>query len=185
MFSDHANRWVHVDVCEESFDEPRLYTEGWGKKIAYCIAFSNDGATDVTRRYVRNPRRYGLPRTKCPEEVLLFITNEIRAKKREDMSPADIKRLEKEDRDEERELRGYEVKWMVAEGLMESRSSRREAEKRSRQSGSSSLRTCCAVQLTSFPGPTDWKRRRGEEEAQLSEPSPLESPDHRMEHNGH
>lgn len=136
----HHNRWVHVDVCEEAFDNPLLYTEGWGKKIGYCIAFSHDGAADVTRRYVRNPRTHGNPRTKCPEDVLLYILNDIRAKKRVGMGPTDLKRLEKEDREEAKELRANEIQSMIADGLIESKRSRRgegEREKRPRQSGSS------------------------------------------------
>jgi peptide-N4-(N-acetyl-beta-glucosaminyl)asparagine amidase len=133
VFSEHVGRWVHVDACEEAFDKPRLYTEGWGKKIGYCIAFSHDGVQDVTRRYVRNPRKYGGPRTKCPEDVLLYILNEIRAKKRENLSPEELKRLEKEDRDEEREFRNNELKAMIADGLIEPRS--KDGEKRPRHSG--------------------------------------------------
>ncbi|KAI5858754.1 hypothetical protein BZA05DRAFT_329835 [Tricharina praecox] len=170
VFSVHHNRWIHVDVCEEAFDNPLLYTEGWSKKIGYCIAFSHDGASDVTRRYVRNPRTHGNPRTKCPEDVLLYILNDIRAKKRAGMSPTDLKRLEREDREEEKELRTIELQSMIADGLIESKRSRRgesEREKRPRQSGT-----------------VDWARRRGEDGTILQEQSsPLE--DHRMEQDGH
>jgi len=83
--------------------------------MSYCIAFSAEGATDVTRRYVRDAASQSLPRKSCAEEVLLFILAEIKRQRRDGMRKEDQHRLIKEDHREERELRSYVVHALTAQ----------------------------------------------------------------------
>lgn len=106
VYSEHQGRWVHVDACEGIWDKPLTYTEKMGKKLSYCIAFSVDGAVDVTARYVRSSSN-ALPRTQCSEEELLGILHEINSMRRAGISRENLARLEKEDTAEAKELVSY------------------------------------------------------------------------------
>lgn len=96
-------RWVHVDACEAAFDQPLLYADGWGKKMAYVVAFSRGGCKDVTRRYVRRADA-ALPRTMFDEALLVATLAELTARRRADMDPVELVEWFERDEGEEREL---------------------------------------------------------------------------------
>jgi len=51
LHSRPAGRWMHIDPCEASIDEPHLYCSGWGKKMTYVIGVGDGQITDLTRKY--------------------------------------------------------------------------------------------------------------------------------------
>ncbi|KAI0536202.1 hypothetical protein GGR58DRAFT_476173 [Xylaria digitata] len=108
VYSKHVDRWVHVDVIEGAWDKPGLYSEGWGKALSYCIAFSTEGAVDVTRRYVRQERLLR-SRNRCSELTLFYMLKKITAERRSELSKQDRERLQLEDAVERKELQTFHV----------------------------------------------------------------------------
>lgn len=51
-FSSHLKRWIHLDACENSFDNPFLYNNGWGKKMSYSFAIHKYYILDVSEKYL-------------------------------------------------------------------------------------------------------------------------------------
>lgn len=73
-FSHKQSRWIHLDCCENSYDQPLLYNDGWGKKMSYVFAITDKYIVDVTKKYLdpTKPER-ALPRNKAPEPLLVAM----------------------------------------------------------------------------------------------------------------
>jgi peptide-N4-(N-acetyl-beta-glucosaminyl)asparagine amidase len=70
VYFPNWERWVHMDSCEASFDQPLLYEKGWGKQLTYVIAFSSKETADVTKRYVMDGMVNSTRRQKVNEKWL-------------------------------------------------------------------------------------------------------------------
>lgn len=53
-YSASQKRWIHLDPCENSYDEPHLYCENWGKKMSWVVAIGEYAVVDVSDKYVSN-----------------------------------------------------------------------------------------------------------------------------------
>ena len=54
FYNEEEKRWVHVDPCEEAYDTPLVYEQGWGRVMTFIVAASEEEIVDVTPRYVKD-----------------------------------------------------------------------------------------------------------------------------------
>lgn len=77
-YSTNFGRWIHLDSCENAYDNPLLYNEGWGKKMSYVFAIADHYIVDVTDKYVDKKLNRTIPRDKISEadlKAVLSLTN--------------------------------------------------------------------------------------------------------------
>ena len=104
VYIDAEQRWITLDSCENSWDQPLIYEKGWGKELTYVIAFSTKEIVDVTPRYVVDPVLNATRRKDVNEE---WLANLIKTKREQlwqmQGGPAEVKyfseRYEKEDKE--------------------------------------------------------------------------------------
>ncbi|XP_031134400.1 peptide-N(4)-(N-acetyl-beta-glucosaminyl)asparagine amidase [Sander lucioperca] len=86
IYSVSQRRWLHCDSCENGCDKPLLYEVGWGKKLAYVLAFSKDQVVDVTWRYSCKHPEVLSRRTRVQEAWLLHTINGLNASRQQYLS---------------------------------------------------------------------------------------------------
>ncbi|XP_074650737.1 peptide-N(4)-(N-acetyl-beta-glucosaminyl)asparagine amidase-like [Tubulanus polymorphus] len=94
VYSESFGRWLHCDPCENTCDKPLTYEVGWGKKLTYVIAFSNEDIQDVTPRYTVDQTAVLSRRDDCREDWLIDTIFKLRSKRQKDLPEQRKKELE-------------------------------------------------------------------------------------------
>ncbi|XP_052872471.1 peptide-N(4)-(N-acetyl-beta-glucosaminyl)asparagine amidase [Anopheles cruzii] len=101
VWSEHRQRWIHVDPCENVLDAPLMYEHGWKKEISFVFAFARDDVQDVSFRYSNDhTKMLQRRRTACREPLLLDAVWKLRAKRRSKLGVARLAFLRRRTFDE-------------------------------------------------------------------------------------
>ncbi|KAJ1701023.1 hypothetical protein LUZ63_000802 [Rhynchospora breviuscula] len=103
-YSQVHGRWMHLDPCEGTYDNPLLYEKGWGKKLNYVIGISKDGVHDVTRRYTRKWHEVLSRRIIATESAASSVLSSITRQRRSNYSAEALSILTDRDQRELEEL---------------------------------------------------------------------------------
>ncbi|KAJ3250172.1 hypothetical protein HK103_003794 [Boothiomyces macroporosus] len=116
IYCDVQNRWIHCDSCEESFDSPLLYSEGWGKKLNYVFAVGDTEVRDVTRKYVKDFKECSSRRNMCAERLVNNTAYFLTSKLRSSLSPLYVNELNLRDFKEIQALFSQQINWGELKG---------------------------------------------------------------------
>ncbi|CAL2027322.1 unnamed protein product [Caenorhabditis brenneri] len=139
VYLKDEKRWIHVDPCENTMDQPLMYTRGWKRNIRYCIGYGIDHVADVTWRYVYDSKKVAKERIEVRAAVLENFLSKLNARQMEGLT---------EERKKELALRRVcELLEMIAE------------EKKNHEIGWEKLGENMGGRTT---GSEEWRRARGE-----------------------
>ena len=89
-YSPYLKRWVHLDSCEQAFDEPHIYSINWNKKMSYCIAYGRYEVVDVSKKYIVQNQ---LPRDKITDSDLNLVCKTITKQLRQGLNDSELYRV--------------------------------------------------------------------------------------------
>ena len=142
FYNQEEERWVHLDSCEQAYDTPLVYEQGWGRVMTFILGMSDDGLVEVTPRYVKDWKIVSERRSEKMEIKLAQILEDINKKMMVGISPEEKINIENRRKNE---IKMFEEK--IKNDLMTSDKDNnvKDEEKIGRQSGS-----------------LEWRKNRGE-----------------------
>lgn len=126
FYSEEEKRWIHVDSCENAFDKPLLYEQGWGRVMTFVMAYSASQATEVTPRYIKNWHVCQSRRNPSEEkrlENLIASTNVLLQEKLDPKECEELARMNEEENKFFKDKKEDKIKVEVSQDEMNERES--------------------------------------------------------------
>ena len=147
FYNEEEQRWIHLDSCEEAYDTPLLYEQGWGRVMTFILGMSDDGLVEVTPRYVKDWKIISERRSEKMEIKLSNILEDVNKKMMIGISPEEKINIENRRKNE---IKSFEEKikkdmMLNIDGKNNKNEDIKDEEKKGRQSGS-----------------LEWRKNRGE-----------------------
>ena len=138
FYNEEEQRWIHLDSCEEAYDTPLLYEQGWGRVMTFILGMSEDGLVEVTPRYVKDWKIISERRSEKMEIKLSNILEDVNKKMMIGISPEEKINIENRRKNE---IKSFEEKikndmMLNIDGKNNKNEDIKDEEKKGRQSGS-------------------------------------------------
>ena len=107
FYSPEEKRWVHLDSCEQAYDTPLMYEQGWGRVMTFILGLSEYELVEVTPRYIKNWGEVSKRRSEKMKSKLEIIVKNFNNK-----IDNELNNEQKKIRDETRinEIKEFEIK---------------------------------------------------------------------------
>ena len=80
FYNPEEKKWIHLDSCEQAYDTPLMYEQGWGKIMTFILGLSEYELVEVTPRYIKNWREVSKRRSEKMENKLSVILKNVNDK---------------------------------------------------------------------------------------------------------
>jgi peptide-N4-(N-acetyl-beta-glucosaminyl)asparagine amidase len=144
FYNEEEQRWIHLDSCEQAYDTPLVYEQGWGRVMTFILGMSDDGLVEVTPRYVKDWKIISERRSEKMEIKLGNILEDVNKKMTCGISQEEKNNIENRRKNEIKDFE-EKIKKDMMENNLDNNGKIKDEEKIGRQSGS-----------------LEWRKNRGE-----------------------